>query len=232
LDSQFAVFVTAPKTLGYSTLADIQRQIPRAQILPVDNRGRDILPFLKAVQHFDLVRYRGVCKLHSKKSPHRKDGAQWRNLALETLVKNSQNLDRIVEELQQDGTGLIGPASLVTTLGEARGSNDKHLESLAATLGTPLPYQARFFAGSMFWAGQDFIRELKNLKTRDNDFEWEQGQIDGTHAHAIERFFGVLCHMKNLRFIPIQGGEPVGDQFLVQPDEDMIIRDFRNELEL
>src|SRR6185437_11945719 len=54
------------------------------RFLPVENRGRDILPFLRAMaetEDFEI----GL-KLHTKKSPQREDGAGWRAELLESLL--------------------------------------------------------------------------------------------------------------------------------------------------
>jgi lipopolysaccharide biosynthesis protein len=46
-----------------------------------------------------------------------------------------------------------------------------------------------FVAGTMFYARTQAILPLLRLQIREEDFEPECGQVDGTFAHAIERAF-------------------------------------------
>ena len=56
----------------------IAARFPRARILRYPNRGRDVLPFVHLVNAGVLDGYRAVCKVHTKRSPHREDGDHWR----------------------------------------------------------------------------------------------------------------------------------------------------------
>ena len=81
-----------------------------ARILRVENRGRDILPFLQALaatEDFAL----GL-KLHTKKSPQREDGAQWRGEVLDSLVPaQGSRLRTIIRRLRADRRiGFVTPA--------------------------------------------------------------------------------------------------------------------------
>ena len=50
-----------------------------------------------------------------------------------------------------------------------------------------------FVAGSMFWVRLNALRNLLDTPLRCCDFEPEQGQLDGTLAHAIERIFTITA---------------------------------------
>ena len=47
---------------------DVRRDFPEADIEVMENRGRDVRPFLVLLERGRLDRYRFVCKVHGKKS--------------------------------------------------------------------------------------------------------------------------------------------------------------------
>jgi len=64
----------------------ILTQFPEARIWAMPNHGRDIFPFVHLVNAGVLDLYRAVCKLHSKKSPHRRDGDAWRRALTDGIL--------------------------------------------------------------------------------------------------------------------------------------------------
>jgi O-antigen biosynthesis protein len=93
----------------------------------------------------------------------------------------------------------IGPAGMVLRSTYYWGvrdnalSNRRHVRSLAARLGMHVEDEDFYFvAGSMFWVRPEALAGLLALALSDDDFEREAGQVDGTMAHAMERFLGLL----------------------------------------
>jgi lipopolysaccharide biosynthesis protein len=58
-----------------------------------------------------------------------------------------------------------------------------------------------FVAGTMFFARLDALQPLMSLDLTALDFEEEEGQVDGTMAHAIERALGASCLQAGLLLI-------------------------------
>jgi rhamnan synthesis protein F len=181
----------------------IIKTFPQAQLVQVENRGRDIWPFVSLLNAgaFDLCD--AICKIHSKKTLHGSGseeallGSRWRRRVLYDLLAFGR-ADMIAGKFEQDpGLGMLGPRSLRVpndrcTLRTAWGSDQSREKTLeiAGRMDAPMDDgDLDFFAGSMFWAKGAALGPLRRLGLRREDFPGEQGQVDGTTHHALERLF-------------------------------------------
>lgn len=185
------VLLSVPEHWSPRAFADAISAFQPARVTVVENRGRDVLPFLGA--HADIVSmgYRHACKVHSKRSQHRVDGDGWRHRLLDGLLSH-EALDVIERRFIEDSqVGLAAPeASFVYGREElAYASNAANCEALSRAMG--LPFRQRdFVAGTMFWFRPEALKRLSQLQSI--SFEPELGQTDGTTAHALERLFPAL----------------------------------------
>ena len=87
---------------------------------------------------------------------------------------------------------MIGACGHILPLRHFLGANRQELEALCVRVGVPLPdYERAVFAsGSMFWARASALEPILDAGLCSADFENENGQVDGTLAHSIERFLG------------------------------------------
>lgn len=171
----------------------IQADFPKAWVMVVPNRGRDILPFFTLVNSGALDGYRAVAKLHTKKSPHRSDGDIWRRHLISGILPETglaEKLDHFVADPDSafwvaDGQHFTGK--------EWWGSNLERTRQILARLEITMPEDILSFpAGSIYWIKPLMIDLLKALKLNADHFETETAQVDGTLAHAIERVLGFL----------------------------------------
>jgi lipopolysaccharide biosynthesis protein len=164
-----------------------------AEIDVFDNCGRDILPFLHVANRLLDEGVDVVLKLHAKRSIHRDDGDAWRNEALARLVSPAR-ARLLLEAFAQDARlGMVGPEEHMPLLIDYLGANRELVQHYAIRAGlstSPFLPTQRFIAGSMFWTRLDALRPLLDAHFGVWEFEEENGQIDGTGAHAIERLFG------------------------------------------
>lgn len=186
--------------LFVTTAADKSTQVSRIldkfpcehTLLVAENRGRDILPFILAASRLVDEGVDFVLKLHTKRSPHRKDGEAWRRDLIAKLVSGGRACNIARAFAEQTRLGLVAPEGHIQPINYYWGSNKASVEHVTAVTGLPVLDMASetFVAGSMFWVRLEALRPILDAHLHPSDFELEQGQLDGTLAHAIERLFG------------------------------------------
>jgi Rhamnan synthesis protein F len=196
--------LTIPFDLIVTTVAgrerlieSIRRSYPRAEIEIVENRGRDIGPFLVLLERGRLDGYRYICKIHGKKSIDggRKTymGEMWRRRLLFDLLGAPGAANAAIDMFGRDPSiGMIGPK--VFRLPKAGYSEDLSWAAnrlmtlkIAERMGVPADkFQLDFFGGTMFWVRPEALKPLRDLRLA-ADMPYESGLIDGSLPHALER---------------------------------------------
>lgn len=155
----------------------------------VENRGRDVLPFLEILPELQGGGVETVIKIHTKKSVHRQDGEQWLDDVLSQLldpgfISRAQHAFAATPAL-----GMIGPHRHYLQMSAYLGANAERVLSIGSRLGLTEPeiMSQGFFGGTMFMARVSAFEPLLRLGFTREDFEPEAGQRDGTLAHALER---------------------------------------------
>jgi hypothetical protein len=162
----------------------------------VPNRGRDLGPTF--VIFSDVIKaYELVLHIHTKRSLHSDNLFFWRHYLLDTLLGDTLTIASIFDAFQQNkNLGMVAAAHFAPIRDWISwGSNYQKARQLAQRMGFDLEETGRldFPAGSMFWARNAALRPLLELNLTEDDFEFEQGQKDGTLAHAIERLLFYCC---------------------------------------
>jgi lipopolysaccharide biosynthesis protein len=194
------IITTAPeKVVQVRTILD--REGFEANLEVAENRGRDILPFLRTACRLRESGHDVVLKLHTKRSPHLAQGDRWREELLASLL-SPQRAPRIVEAFRRDADlGLVAPDGHLLPLSRYLGGNADAVEYLVARMGIPHAAEESrsFVSGSMFWARLDALAPLIDAHLGEWEFEPESNQVDGTFAHAIERVFALSAVARGLR---------------------------------
>ncbi len=205
-------YVTAPRdrlSEAEAALADVRAPWT---LVRVDNRGRDVAPFLVALRIAISDGAPLVLKLHAKRSPHLANGADWREELLDALLAPGAPARALAAFSADPGLGLLAPAAHWLNVEAHLGGNATSLRGLLARAGivdqTAAISGAGFAAGSMFYARPDVFSPLLDSGIETADFEPEAGQTDGTLAHAVERATGLLTAHAGLRAAAIE--EPAG----------------------
>ena len=185
-----------------------------AEVEVHENRGRDILPFLRVANRLLDEGVEVVLKLHTKQSLHMADGAAWRAELVGRLV-GPDRARQIVEAFESDPTlGCVAPEGHVLRLAEFWGANEDTVRHLCVRMGAPDPEPAHdeFVAGSMCWVRLSALRPLLDAHLGEWEFAAEQGHIDGTMAHAVERTLALA--VKHAGFKTTTAADLCGAAFL------------------
>jgi len=183
----------------------VRADYKHAYIFESPNRGRDVLPFMQIASKLESMGYEYVLKMHSKKSPQRKDGSKWfKQLVSNLLPAKPEVMAKLIKTLDQPNTGIIGPKGQYISLMVNFPANGPRIAEALSNIYYPKltdkvirsRRQYGFFAGTMFWARLDALRPVLARDFKVNRFDPERGQIDATFAHALERVFCLVCEIE------------------------------------
>jgi len=185
--------ITFPVTWSSAELDAMRAAFPRAQLVPTPNRGRDVAPFIAALHAAKLAGHELFVKLHSKRSPHRSLGDQWRNELYDGLL--GQAVDRTLDRFRRNprlGMLACSKSRMFLSDPDVMDNNIESVLDAAKVLKLSPSASTPFVAGTMFWGKVDAFAKLVENR-RDLKFEEEMGKVDGTLAHALERLMCEIC---------------------------------------
>lgn len=188
----------------YITIPDNQPELfqaasdhfPNARVFAVENRGRDILPFIEVLKYILPLNYDLLVKIHSKKTLHRSDGISWRQDVYDKLLGSPDVVNAIINAFKQNpNSGIIGPRGHVLDSRFYMGGNRSIISELIKRVNLPdgTPLEFPFVASTMFWARPEIFKPIVEADFHADEFPAEPLPVDSTLAHALERFFGLLA---------------------------------------
>jgi lipopolysaccharide biosynthesis protein len=191
IDVEFDILITCVQDAYQAVSKRFNEEFPNClvDIKVVPNKGRDIAPFL--CNHIEnYFRYDYICKIHSKKSVHAGGINNWRNFLFDRLLGSQEQVNDILAKFENDeNLGIQFPeySEAIKPFIEW-GSNKVICQELMGTLGLECPEKLPDFpAGSMFWFRPKALDILLKQNWKIQDFPYENGQIDETIMHAVER---------------------------------------------
>ena len=195
VEDPFHLVLTAPHALAPNLPLPAERLLVSSTIIPCDNRGRDVRPFCEALRlaiDFDV----GL-KLHTKRSLHRLDGGDWGQTLVEALLPGEGDVRRLHQSMTRDRRlVLAAPDGMLVSQRDWMQGNRASMQVLgtrfALDLDPSLQQTPVFAAGTMFWFRKEALRLLIDVPL-DDLFEAEAGQVDGTAAHALERWIAPIA---------------------------------------
>lgn len=205
------VLVTTDTEDKAEAMADFGRKSGIAlDIRLVENRGRDILPFIALADDDTLVGPDDLwCHVHLKQSlaiglGERAD--HWRRFLMRILLGDDTALSSALALIARPHVGLVGafdPYVMGWT------GSHRLLPSVAPFFPEPLPAHPLVFPmGNMFWARGHVMRSMRALFGPDYPYPNEPIPNDGTVFHLMERLWPAIAAREGLESV-----------FLDKPDE-------------
>lgn len=180
----------------------------RIKVLVLQNRGRDVAPFLVQMAPV-ITNYEYIGHFHTKKTVATEYGNDWRKYLFTNLLGNEEYLKRLFCMFETEKSLGIAFPELYPPIREHAKWNGEN-EGLKQLLNkmhcdSELPDQLDFPAGDMFWARTEAVKPIFKLNLKQEDFPEEQGQRYATIAHQIERSWVYIakstgfssCHVMN-----------------------------------
>jgi lipopolysaccharide biosynthesis protein len=202
LNGEFDLFVSIPHDVNFSPKIILEKY-KDAYIYECKNRGRDIAPFLALFGAIYPADYKYALKIHTKRSQHRQDGDVWRRDLLDKLAGSPDLIGRIKEMFDaRADVGIVAPQGHVVPSSFYWGANEKTVQRLAGMFGISFEGETfDFVGGSMFWFRPAAFKAFVDHPIEEDAFEVERGQVDGTLAHGVERFLGLLMARSGYKIV-------------------------------
>jgi lipopolysaccharide biosynthesis protein len=198
---KISLYITAPANVSKTIEGMLNQSSFPFRLIEVENRGRDILPFLKILPQIFDDENDLLLKIHTKKSNHLNRKDIWRNDLFNKLIGNGAIKKAITIFDKNSNIGIIGPANHILPMYYYYGANALSVINLSKIMGVESCNLngLNFVAGSMFFATKEALLPILDIGLNDEDFEIENHQTDGTMAHAVERAFAVSLIAANLQ---------------------------------
>ena len=183
---------------------------PDARILPVENVGYDIWPFLYVLQNTDLTAYDGVMKLHTKNTDERANkingiklsGTQWRDCLVLPLLESPQQFRKALHQLESNPRcGMVCSGFLIRQPSRYLPEDSADLEKEMSRIGLKCS-DRRFCAGAMFLARSAAFLPLQSIALSESDFKAGGSHAIGTLAHIYERIISNVVSAGGYALVP------------------------------
>ena len=219
------LYISTPIEQLYAVKALVKKkQFSSVYIVGVPNRGRDIAPFLiHLVPPALKIGHRYFVKLHTKRSPQLVPGDQWGQYLTSSLL-NPDFLKTLDQVFSDPLVSLIAPKGSVIPSSVELRQNVEHILSLLAKykINGQWVLQKNFIAGSMMAGKGETLKRMSSISLSINEFEPEEGQTDGTLAHALERLISWVAIQGNLVIKEIgyklESSQNYGYKWIEDPD--------------
>lgn len=205
---KFDLYISIVFPENYQNIINYIKRFSNAnyfEILNVENKGRDVLPFLNQMKtKFKLYKY--LCHLHTKKTKKVPEiGFLWRNYLFNNLLGNTRIITKILYDFENNNElGFLFPETffgIIKFFFKATKEHKKWMNFIVSKLFPNYKIDGKFIypAGNMFWAKIKAIYQIFNVDLSEY-FPDEKNQTDDTIMHGIERIWLFLVKYNNFNY--------------------------------
>ena len=196
---KFDLYITTnniEKKIIIENLIKNESKASKYEIIIVENKGRDVLPYLTQLKNV-VKNYKYICHLHTKKSKYSPYlGELWRNYLYNNLFGDEDLISEILTDFENnDKLGIIFPE---TYYFQKKGvidynkNNIKYMNYLLDKIFKEKNFKIGekiiFPSGNMFWARVEAIYQVFEQDIKDK-CPRERNQLDATMMHGVERIW-------------------------------------------
>lgn len=205
---------------------EVRKSFPNARVMQIENRGRDIGPFVELLHQGVFDPYDAVCKIHGKLSlkggKETVSGHRIRRYALACLLADGAMTNVINAFSKNPDLGIAGPYNLRLPPRETsvmRYLKDEENQIRQVFARTNMEFdlqQIEFFAGTMFWFRPAALKLLQDANFRISDFDIENGAKRNTLQHGLERLFPTFVRKAGYRVAGLQPYSPTPENATIE----------------
>lgn len=185
---------TLEKRIIIEQLIKSESKSNKYEIMIVENKGRDVLPYLTQLKNV-IKNYKYVCHLHTKKTKFDSIlGEKWRNYLYNNLFGDEDLISEILTDFENnEKIGVVFPEAYYLekeNIVKYNKDNIKYMNYLLGKIFKDKNYRIGekiiFPSGNMFWARVKAVHQVfeQNIK---NKCPREKNQLNATMMHGIER---------------------------------------------
>jgi len=221
IKSNFTLFITVVNDEDINKVNNFfleHKHSYEIKILKVENRGRDIYPFYKAL-HDCYMNYDIIAHFHTKKSFHTDFGNMWRHYIYENLLGHNFLFDNIIQLFRsKTKVGFVTiPVVPNKTIMKAyfafveNSVSSKDIIEIALNK-FEIPVEELysnkenmdFPCGNMFIARTEAIKQFFSTELTRLDFPDEKGQTSGTLQHFVELMWKYMVNFNGFKYIEVK----------------------------
>ncbi|CAK7262016.1 MULTISPECIES: glycoside hydrolase family 99-like domain-containing protein [unclassified Shinella] len=210
----YDLYVSVPRAsevvtaeIGFEGLENVKRVI----VANFPNIGRDLGPMIAGFGKH-LLPYDLVYHMHSKRSDHTPEKSDWAAQLGHHLLASREHASALIDMFACDAKlGLVFPVYHPGIRKQIKwGANFENCKRLMTRMGVKIEETdlCPFPAGSFFIIRREVLLPLIAGDFSFSEFDPENGQVDGTLAHAIERTFALICRQLGYRAQQVRASQP------------------------
>lgn len=194
---KFDLYITTNNIIKQNIIEKLIKSTSKAnkyEIKIVENKGRDVLPYLTQLKDV-IKKYKYVCHLHTKKTKFDPIlGEKWRNYLYNNLFGDKDLISEILSDFENNSKlGVIFPETYYFEKENVLKYNKNNIKYMNYILNQiyknnnyKIGEKIIFPSGNMFWAKIDAVYQLFELDIKDK-CPREANQYDATMMHGVER---------------------------------------------